>query len=125
MNAYLLVALGGAIGSVFRYGIGQLFSTKATSAFPWATLLINLLGCFLIGLFLGVLERYQFDSHNSFRTFFIVGLCGGFTTFSSFSSETLGLFLSSQYIQAIIYILTSILLGLALTWLGYSLLMSR
>ncbi|MFA6933558.1 MAG: CrcB family protein [Bacteroidales bacterium] len=66
-----------------------------------------------------------FASHNSFRTFFIVGLCGGFTTFSSFSSETLGLFLSSQYIQAIIYILTSILLGLALTWLGYSLLMSR
>lgn len=119
MKAYLLVALGGAIGSLSRFGIGELFSNKTQSAFPWATLFINLLGCLVIGLIIGIFERYQLLSHHSLRSFFVVGLCGGFTTFSTFSLETLRLFQSSQNIQAITYVLISILLGLALTLLGY------
>jgi CrcB protein len=125
LKSYLLVALGGAIGSVSRFGISELFASKTNSSFPWATLFINLLGCFLIGLLLGLSQRYQFASHYSLRSFFIIGLCGGFTTFSSFSAETMRLFQSSQNIQAISYILASILLGLALTLLGYNLLISR
>jgi len=125
LKSYILVALGGAIGSVSRFGISELFASKTNSSFPWATLLINLLGCFLIGLLLGLSQRYQFASHYSLRSFFIIGLCGGFTTFSSFSAETMRLFQSSQNIQAISYILASTLLGLALTLLGYNLLISR
>ncbi|MBP1629182.1 MAG: crcB [Bacteroidetes bacterium] len=121
MKIYLLVALGGAVGSLGRFSISQIFQAKTASDFPWATLFINLVGCFLIGLLLGVSERYQLASHHSLRSFFIVGLCGGFTTFSTFSSEALGLFQSSQNLQAILYILASILLGLVLTFLGYSL----
>ena len=118
MKSYILVALGGAIGSVSRFGISELFASKTNSSFPWATLLINLLGCFLIGLLLGLSQRYQFASHYSLRSFFIIGLCGGFTTFSSFSAETMRLFQNAQNFQAISYILASILLGLALTLLG-------
>jgi len=121
LKSYILVALGGAIGSVSRFGISQIFSSKVPTSFPWATLLINLAGCLLIGLIVGLAERYQVSSR-SLRCFFIVGICGGFTTFSAFSLETLRLFQASQNIQAILYILASILLGLALTILGYSLL---
>jgi fluoride exporter len=125
LKSYILVALGGAIGSVSRFVISELFASKTNSSFPWATLLINLLGCFLIGLLLGLSQRYQFASHYSLRSFFIIGLCGGFTTFSSFSAETMRLFQSSQNIQAIMYILASTLIGLGLTLLGYNLLISR
>ncbi|MEA4967820.1 MAG: fluoride efflux transporter CrcB [Bacteroidaceae bacterium] len=125
MKSYLLVALGGAIGSVSRFGISELFSNRTNSSFPWATLFINLLGCFLIGLLLGLSQRYQFASHYSLRSFFIIGLCGGFTTFSSFSAETMRLFQNAQNFQAIMYILASTLIGLALTLLGYNLLISR
>lgn len=118
---FLLVALGGAVGSVSRFGIGELITNKANTSFPWATLFINLLGCFLIGLILGLSQKYDF-AHYSIRSFFIVGLCGGFTTFSTFSLDTLRLFQNSQNIQAIVYILASILIGLALTMLGYNLL---
>lgn len=117
---FILVALGGAVGSVSRFGIGELLSNKTSTSFPWATLFINLLGCFLIGLILGLSQKYEFASHYSIRSFFIVGLCGGFTTFSTFSFETLRLFQNSQNLQAIGYILASILIGLALTFLGYN-----
>ena len=120
MESYILVALGGAIGSVGRFGISQIFSSKAPTSFPWATLLINLVGCLLIGLIVGLAERYQVSSR-SLRCFFIVGICGGFTTFSAFSLEALNLFQASQNIQAIAYVLISIVLGLALTFCGYSL----
>ena len=125
MKSYILVALGGAIGSVSRFGISELFASKTNSSFPWATLLINLLGCFLIGLLLGLSQRYQFASHYSLRSFFVIGLCGGFTTFSSFSAETMRLFQNAQNIQAIMYILASTLIGLGLTLLGNNLLISR
>lgn len=119
MKAYLLVALGGAIGSTSRYGISELFYHRTNQTFPWATLFVNLAGCLLIGLLIGAAQRYQFLNHNSIKAFFLIGLCGGFTTFSTFSVETLRLFQNSQNIQAIAYIIMSIVLGLALTFLGY------
>jgi len=125
LKAYILVALGGGIGSLLRFGISQLLNTKAIHTFPWATFLVNLLGCFLIGLLIGLSNKYQFQNQNQFNSFFLIGICGGFTTFSTFSVETLRLLQNSQNIQAILYIIGSILLGLALTFLGYFLFASR
>ncbi|MDR1724207.1 MAG: fluoride efflux transporter CrcB [Tannerella sp.] len=118
MKTILLVALGGALGSVLRYGAGEWLPWRAAAGFPWATLLVNLLGCLLIGLAIGLMAKYEVFAAN-FRLFFVVGFCGGFTTFSTFSREALALLTQESYLQAAIYILISVVAGLALTFAGY------
>ena len=80
MKFFLLVGLGGCIGSVLRAGIGQLFV-----GFGWSTILVNLLGAFLIGLFARYAEG--FSEPDLFKAFWMIGICGGFTTFSAFGME--------------------------------------
>ena len=112
----LYVALGGAVGSVLRYAVSFLF--HSSSNFPWATLFVNLIGSFVIGLIFGYILKHPSISPN-FSLFLIVGLCGGFTTFSAFSKESLQLLQIGNYWSLILYVAASIILGILLVALGY------
>jgi fluoride exporter len=124
--AYLWVALGGALGSVSRYWLNGLVSEKFTAAatFPLGTLLINISGSFLIGVFaaLTVPEGRLDPQSRAFATQLVmVGLCGGYTTFSSFSLQTLNLLREREYLYAGGNVLFSVVFCLLAVWLGWML----
>jgi fluoride exporter len=116
----LLVALGGAIGSVTRWATAFLISQQLGVAFPWGTLTINVTGSFLIGVIGELARTASLGVTPDVRTFLVVGCLGGFTTFSSFSFETLGLFQRGAIGPAFTYALGSVALGLTAAWLGFS-----
>ena len=111
----LFVGLGGFAGSVLRYLCN--FLRFEGISFPIITLGINILGSFAIMFFAGVLTR-SFPVEHHLMLFLRVGLCGGFTTFSTFSAETLGLFESGDHISAIVYAVASVVLCVLGAWLG-------
>ena len=113
----LYLITGGAIGTLFRYVIAQAVQRNAQTLFPWGTLCVNLTGSFAIGALWALLE--PFHSSHPLRLFLIIGLLGGFTTFSSFSMECLMLFKSGAVKNALLYILTSNIGGIALAFVGY------
>lgn len=110
------IALGGAVGSVLRYTLGGAVQRFSARGFPVGTLAVNVIGCLIIGILLQRLLNNQ--AHPVARAFLIVGFCGGFTTFSAFSSETIGLLLGGEIGRATIYVSLSVLLCLAATWGG-------
>lgn len=114
---WLWVALGGAIGATFRYGTGILL-IKPTGLFPWTTWWINLLGCFLAGVFFALSQKYPV-LQNEARLFLMVGILGGFTTFSSFGLETFQLLRHGQSVLAFSYALSSLVFGVIVLGLGY------
>lgn len=117
--SYVFVALGGAIGSVFRFGLSGVFGRIAGEAMPWGTLFVNVAGSFIIGMFAATtVAEGRFPASPDFRTFFMVGICGGFTTFSSFSLQTLGLIDEGAWIRAGVNVLLSVALCLVAVWLG-------
>lgn len=120
MQIVLLIGLGGFFGTIARYLIGNVFTHYNKPQFPFATLTVNLLGCFIIGLIYGWFEKQQLDS-TDWKLILTAGFCGGFTTFSAFSMENLQLMRDGQTLMAILYIFSSLLFGLLLTWLGMSL----
>jgi fluoride exporter len=107
---WLAVAIGGALGSVTRYGVALLLPTVA-GKFPWPTFIVNLLGSFLIGVVYVVIVEKQMLSPEM-RLWLMTGFLGGFTTFSSFSLETLQLWQQGQVVQALIYVISSVVLCL-------------
>ena len=114
----LLIAIGGAAGSVLRYLIGGRVQRFAPHGFPLGTLFVNVAGCFLIGILIRQFMNIQ--THNYLRALLVVGFCGGFTTFSAFSMETVGLIEGGEYARAISYIALSVLLCLTATVAGMS-----
>lgn len=121
----LLVGSGGFIGSVCRYLLsGWLQKLFRADFFPWGTLGVNVTGCLLIGLVAGSMENRELFPP-SFRLFVMIGLLGGFTTFSTFSYEALGLLRDRQMFYASGYIFGHLLLGLGAVWLGYGLTMMK
>lgn len=112
---YLQVALGGALGSVLRFWLGTLVGVKAGAPF-WGTLLVNVTGCFLIGVFGNLREEgpSEFD-----RYFIMVGIMGGYTTFSTFSLQTFELFKNNQPSLAALNVALSLVLCMAGVWLGH------
>ncbi len=113
MTAYLYIAAGGALGSIGRYWMAGLVDSRFNSDFPWGTLTVNILGSFVIGMLAGMDSLSQQG-----RLFLMVGLCGGFTTFSAFSQQTLNLIRDGLLLRAGSNILLSVMLCLLATWLG-------
>ena len=116
MKELLLVFIGGGSGSILRYLLGKCIGT---SAYPLGTFAVNLVGCFLIGLLGTWLVRHSLSP--DLRLLLVVGLCGGFTTFSTFSNEALGLMRSGQTLMCNAYIVASVTLGLLAAYVGMKL----
>lgn len=109
---YLAIFIGGGLGSVMRYGIQMLMHERiAIYNFPWATFTVNIVGSFLIGLFYALSAKINLS--DEVRLFLTAGLCGGFTTFSTFSNDNLELIRSGEWTMCIIYTLLSVVLGLS------------
>src|SRR5215472_9626601 len=122
MLAYLWIAIGGAIGSMARYGIGGLVSNKFGETFPWGTLVVNVSGSFVIGI-LGAVTAPEGKMSPQSRVFatqlLITGVCGRYTTFSSFSLQTLRLLQDREWLYAGGNVLLSVVLCMIAVWLGY------
>ena len=117
----LLVGMGGSIGSMARYAASLLLKSKL---FPYATLSVNIIGSFIIGLLFAIGIKEEGLSAN-WKLFLATGICGGFTTFSAFSLENMGLLQSGKIGMAITYIIVSIVLGIIATFLGYQLIIKN
>jgi CrcB protein len=120
MFAYFWVAIGGALGSVSRYWLSGLVAERYGHVFPWNTLVINVTGSFVIGFFGAVTgAEGRWFASPGVRQFFMVGICGGYTTFSSFSLQTLDLVRDREWLYAGGNIMLSVVLCLVAVWLGY------
>ena len=120
MFTYVLVAAGGAIGSTLRYWLGGLIANWVGQTFPWGTLVINVTGSFVIGLFSTLTgPDGRVIVPGEWRQFFIVGVCGGYTTFSSFSLQTLNLVRDGEAAWAAANVILSVALCLFGVWLGH------
>lgn len=117
MSAWLWVALGGALGSAARYGVGLATAGIGAGRWPVATFLVNLAGCFAIGLLAAALERHV-PRDEGLRAFLVVGVLGGFTTFSAFGLETLVLLRRGDWLIAGAYAAGSVFAGVAAAALG-------
>ena len=119
VRTYLVVAIGGAIGSAARFWLGNLGSTLIYGTFPWGIMIVNLLGCFVIGFFSEATgSAGMLKVSSDMRSFVIVGLCGGFTTFSSFSLGTLALLQKGQLVAPIADVVLSVAGCLAAVTIG-------
>ncbi|MBW3533877.1 MAG: fluoride efflux transporter CrcB [Gemmatimonadetes bacterium] len=114
----LYIALGGAAGAVARYGLGGWVQDRAGFAFPWGTLVVNVLGCLLIGFAVRYLEAVRLAPE--VRALVAIGVLGAFTTFSTFSYETVALIEGGAWGRAAGYTFASVLLGIAAVWVGMS-----
>lgn len=116
----LLAGSGSFIGGVLRYLTQLMFSKFYSGSIPMGTLVVNIIGSFLIGVIFALSEKSDIISQET-KIFLAVGICGGFTTFSSFSIENLLLLRDGQYFQMILYTLLSVFLGLSATFTGFQL----
>ena len=115
-------AIGGALGSVTRFGLNGLISARLGETFPWGTILINITGSFLIGVLAAMSDPDGGRlASPGFRQFLMIGICGGYTTFSSFSLQTLRLAQDREWLYAGGNVLLSVGLCLVAVWLGYTL----
>jgi fluoride exporter len=119
-TTWLAVAVGGALGSVARFWLAAVMTGLTGPRFPWGTLLINVLGSFVIGLVAALtLVPDRIGMHPDLRVFLMVGVCGGFTTFSAFSLQTLELLQSGDGWPAAGYVVGSVVLCLVAVWCGW------
>ncbi len=115
MIKILLVFIGGGLGSLCRYALGSLFPFKP-GYFPWGTFISNFFSCLLIGWFIGLLSKNYLD--DDFKWLAVVGFCGGFSTFSTFSSEIFYLIQNENYFLCTLYIGISIFICVASIYIG-------
>jgi len=118
MRQLLLVGFGGFLGSIARYLVSKLNLTWHYHDIPMGTLAVNIVGSILIGFFLGIFINSDLLNTN-LKLFIVVGFCGGFTTFSSFTNENFILLQNGQFLTSIVYVLGSVLLGILAVYIGY------
>jgi fluoride exporter len=116
MKLILMIGIGGFIGTVCRYLLSLFVQNKFLSTFPFGTMSVNIIGCFLIGIIYALSDRGNISVE--WRLFIATGILGGFTTFSSFSNETVGMLRDSQYGYAILYVLSTVIIGILATFAG-------
>jgi CrcB protein len=117
MQLLLLASAGGAIGAGLRYLVNEAFDARGMLAFPWATLTVNVIGCLLMGMLVGMFaERSHIGPE--LRTFLTTGILGGFTTFSAFSMDFVRLIENGEGAPAFVYVAASVLLSIGAVFLG-------
>jgi CrcB protein len=120
MLSYIWVSLGGAIGSAARFWISGVVAERFGQTFPYGTLVVNVTGSFVIGLLAALtMPEGRWLVSPSFRQFFMIGICGGYTTFSSFSLQTLALAQDGEWFRAAANSIASVVLCLVAVWSGY------
>jgi len=117
MNVWIGVILGGAVGSALRYAVSLFMGSKLGPEFPYGTLTVNVTGCLLIGL-LGVMLVGPWWGREEVRLAILVGCLGGFTTFSSFGADALGLIEQGRWTAAMVYVSVTNIAGLIAVWAG-------
>ena len=110
----LLVALGGAAGSVLRYLLSNI-----NASFPWGTIVVNILGSLLIGLLVGLVGKGVLSPE--MKLLLVTGFCGGFTTFSTFANESFGMMKAGDILLTALYVGVSVVLGILAVWVGMTL----
>ena len=120
LRQILLVAVGGAVGSVARHLVGVASLRLFGSGFPYGTLIVNLVGAFVMGVFIEILAR-RFGGSTDLRLLIATGVLGGFTTFSSFALDTAVLFERGELVSSFVYVAVTLILGLAALFLGLGL----
>ena len=114
---FLIVGLGGAVGSMLRYGVQKIFQVQTVATFPTGTLLVNIAGCFLIGILWSLVSR-SLTWNDEMKLLLMTGFCGGFTTFSAFTLEGIGLLKENRTVLFVIYLTASVVGGLLATFIG-------
>lgn len=118
MLTVIIAGIGGFVGTILRYLVNNIiYHSLAYPLFPFGTLIINISGCFFIGILAGLTERFALSPE--IRIFIQIGVLGGFTTFSTFGFETFNLIRDGQFILAIANVLLQVIAGLTLVWIGY------
>ena len=115
-----LVLLGGGFGSIARYLLSYFFTKNNTLSFPWATFIANSIGCLIIGLLFGYIQKNNLQNE-TLKLLLITGFCGGFTTFSTFSLENIQFIQNQNYNLAITYTLASLFVGFLAVIIGFKL----
>jgi|SRR5215203_1472310 len=114
---FLIVGVGGAVGSMLRYGVQKFFQSQSGAVFPTGTLLVNITGCFLIGILWSLVSR-SLTWDDEMKLLLMTGFCGGFTTFSAFTLEGIGLLKENRTVLFVIYLTASVVGGLLATFIG-------
>ena len=117
IKSFLIVGLGGAAGSMLRYAVQKIFNVQNAGVFPTGTLLVNIAGCFLIGVLWSIASR-SLSWNEEIKLLLMTGFCGGFTTFSAFTLEGIGLLKESKTTLFVIYVVASFFGGLLATLIG-------
>lgn len=120
LRSMLMVAMGGAVGSAMRYLTSKVMQDWLPNAFPYGTFVVNLLGCLVIGILYGLVDQNMLGNSN-LKLLLITGFCGGFTTFSTFSNESLSLVQQGHLSYAVLYVGGSVCLGMMMVLIGIKL----
>jgi CrcB protein len=115
-SEYLLIFIGGGLGSILRFGLGKWITVSFPSLFPWGTWWVNFLGSLLIGIIITYTTKHPHLQH--YKLFLATGFCGGFTTFSTFSYENWSLWTKGDYFTSFIYTSSSVFLGIMAAMFG-------
>ena len=118
LKIIFIIGTGSFIGGVLRYLISRLVQSSVISSFPYGTLLVNVLGCFIIGLLFGLSDKGNVLS-NEWKLFLTIGFCGGFTTFSTFAGESFAMLRDGNYFYVALYTGLSVFIGLLATFAGH------
>ena len=116
IEGMLIAGVGGFVGTVGRYLTGLLGKKLFGSNYPVGTFAVNVIGCFIIGIFAGLWGRHELDT--AMHALLISGFCGGFTTFSSFSHDSFAMIKKGEWMKFVCYIVPTVVLGLLMVWLG-------